>query len=381
MLFASALTCLILLFFLVFLFKDYGVNRVFIRDYATLLQMIDELYIGEYDENVITSNAMKAAVESLDDRWSYYLTPEEYAVFLDVSNNRFAGIGVGVVTDKATGGMGVEYVYRDSAAETSGLAAGDVIIAIDGEDITGETINDMRARLSRPIGDSVDLTVLHPDGSVDIFTVVYSYVFTNPVSFELLDENFGYIAISNFDQGASDGFISAVEELIGHGADALIIDVRNNGGGRVTEMTGMLDYLLPEGEIFVAVSRDGVETITLSEPDMVDIPCVVLVDSNSYSAAEYFAATLSEYGYASIVGEQTSGKSRMQGTYNMPGGGALHISTDQYLTKNRVSLHDIGGLTPDYQVALTDDEYMLFFSGELDKDADPQIQKAISLLK
>lgn len=381
MLLASVFTCLIIALFLFRILGAYSGDIAYIRDYATLLQMIDKLYIGEYDEDILTAKAMKAAVESLDDRWSYYLTPEEYAGFLDISNNRFAGIGVGVAVDEATGGMGVEYVYPGSAAETAGIIAGDVIIAIDGEDIIGETIDGMRVRLSRTIGDTVNLTVLHYDGKTDILAVVYGYIFTNPISYDMLDGNIGYISISNFDQGASDSFISAVDELIGQSAYALIIDVRDNGGGRVVEMTGMLDYLLPEGEIFISIDRNGVETTTQSDTEMVDIPVVVLVDRFSFSAAEYFAATLSEYGYATIVGEQTSGKSRMQGTYNMPGGGALHISTDQYLTKNRVSLHDAGGLTPDYTVILTEDEYELFLSGKLEKTADPQIQKAIDLLE
>ena len=381
MLIASALTCFIMTILFLFLSKYSKNNSGYVNDYATLLDMIDELYIGEYDEDEITASAMKATIESLNDGWSYYLTPEEYAEFLDVSNNRFAGIGVGVITDEASGGMYVEYVYKGSAAELAGIVTGDVIIAIDGEDIQGETVEDMRGRLYRPIGDNVDLTILRPDGNIVTMSVVYDYVFVDPVSSELIDSKTGYIEISNFDHGASQSFISSVDELIEQGTDAFIFDVRENGGGMVLEMTGMLDYLLPEGEIFVAVDKDGVETTTESNPEMIEIKCVVLVDRYSYSAAEYFAATLSEYGFATIVGEQTSGKSRMQTTFRMPGGGALHISTSQYLTKNRVSLHDVGGLKPDYKIVLNDEEFKLLVSGNLEKADDPQIQMALDLLK
>jgi len=380
MLLASALTCLFTAALAISMFVFIRGGSGPLREYVTLLDMIDKLYIGEYDKNLLTTYSMKAAVESLGDRWSYYLTPEEYTEFLDDSNNRYAGIGVGVVYDE-DGGICVDYVYQGSAAHTAGVEVGDLIIAIDGEDISGETIDGMRTRLSRLIGDTVDLTVMHPNGSIVTLTIVYSYVFIDPVSYEMLDIGIGYVSISNFDQGASNSFISAVKELIAQGAEAFIFDVRNNGGGRVVEMTGMLDYLLPEGDIFIAVDKSGMETVTQSDPEMVDLPCVVLVDCYSFSAAEYFAATLGEYGYASIVGEQTSGKSRMQTTYDMPGGGALHISTSQYLTKNRVSLHDVGGLTPDYEVVLTDEEFMLFISGSLDKEDDPQIRMALELLK
>jgi len=380
MLLASALTCLVTAFLVasILLFVRDGSGSL--QEYATLLDMIDKLYIGEYDKDLLATYSMKAAVESLGDDWSYYLTPEEYVSFVDVSNNRFAGIGVRVAADEATGGMFVEYVYKDSAAQIAGIVTGDMITAVDGEDIAGETVDDLRSRLSRPIGDTADLTVLRSDGSIVTLTVTYGYVFTDPVSFEMLNVNIGYVDISNFDQGASDRFISAVEELITQGADAFVFDVRNNGGGRVVEMTGMLDYLLPEGEIFISVDRSGKESVTMSDPEMVDYPCIVIVDCYSFSAAEYFAATLSEYGYASIVGEQTSGKSRMQTTYTLSGGGALHISTGQYLTKNRVSLHDAGGLTPDHQVILTDEEFALFIAGNLEKDDDPQLQMALQLL-
>ena len=380
MLFASALTCLVITLIIVCFYDIKKAPSNSVSEYATLLDMIGELYIGEYDEYTVNSTAMKAAVESLGDNWSYYMTPDEYANFLDVSNNRYAGIGVGIVSDEQTGGMIVHYIYRGSPAETAGIAVGDVILAIDGEDIKGYTIDDIRVRLSRPIGETADIMIMHPDGSIAVIVVAYDYVFIDPVSFEMLDDRIGYIAVMNFDHGAAESFISAIDELIGQGARAFVFDVRNNGGGRVVEMTGMLDYLLPEGEIFITVDRSGEESITRSDADSIDMPCVVLVDCYSFSAAEYFAATLREYEYALVVGEQTTGKSRMQTTYNMPGGGALHISTSQYLTKNRVKLHDIGGLTPDYQIILTDEEFSLFLSGALEMDDDPQLQQALSLL-
>jgi len=380
MLAASALTCLLVTAVFLRSLNKNNSNTPNVREFATLLQMIKDLYIGEYDEDDISADAMRAAVWSLGDDWSYYLSPEEYAFFMDSSNNRFAGIGVGVSTDEETGGIYVDYVYENSPAEVAGILKDDIIIAVDGEDVTGMTVDEMRTVLSRSIGEKAELTILRPDESIVTLTVEYDYVYINPVSFVMLDDGIGYISITNFDYGAAESFIAAIDELIADEARAFIFDVRYNGGGRVVEMTEMLDYVLPEGEIFISVDRAGTESVTLSGPEMIDFPCVVLVDANSYSAAEYFAATLREYEYATIVGEQTTGKSRMQTTYTMPGGGALHISTDQYVTKNRVKLHDVGGLTPDYEIALTDEEYSLFLSRKLEKDEDPQLLKAISLL-
>jgi len=164
------------------------------------------------------------------------------------------------------------------------------------------------------------------------------------------------------------------------GALALMIDLRGNYGGYVSEVTEILDYLLPEGEIFVTVYRDGSESITRSDASFIDLPAVVLVDRNSFSGAEYVAALLREYDYAPIVGEQTTGKSRMQKPVELPGGGAINISFAEYLTKNRVSLHDAGGLTPDYEIVLSVDDMYLFQSGRLELDDDPQFQKALQVL-
>ena len=380
MLAASALVCMATALIFIRLSRPDDEISVAARNYRMLLELIDDVYIGRLDVGEVSDAAMRETVEALGDRWSYYLTSEEYAVYLDRANNRYAGIGIGVVIDDATGGMKVQYTYKGSAAESAGLAAGDIITEIDGESICGMDLDEMRSLIARPLGESVILTVLSPDDTTKALTVLYDYIFIDPVSYEMLDGDIGYIILSNFDTGSSDSFISAANELIGQGARAFVFDVRANNGGRVDEMTGILDYLLPEGEIFVDVDRNGVEDITLSGPAFVDMPAIVIVDANSYSAAEYFAATLREYGYAEVVGVQTTGKNRVQKTWEMPWGGALHISSSQYLTKNRVSLYDAGGLTPDHQVGLTEEEYAMFMSGILRQDTDPQLQKALSLL-
>lgn len=378
---APALTCLIILLVICSRLGVFDGRYTAVREYAALLDKIDEVYIGQYETDNVAAAAMRAAVDALGDKWSYYLTPREYADFLDNVNNRYAGIGVGVVADAEFGGMRVTFVYKDSAAEAAGIVAGDIIIGVDGEDITELSLEEMKAALSRELGDTVELTVLRDGGIVETLEAVYSYVYIDPVSYGMLADEVGYISLSDFDRGAAQGFISAHEELAGQGAAAYIYDVRGNGGGRLAELTEILDYLLPEGDIFVAVDKSGNEEITRSGQSSVDFPAVVLVDRYSFSAAEYFAAMLKEYGRAVLVGEQTTGKNRVQTTYELPGGGALHISSGQYLTKNRVSLYDTGGVTPDYQVEMTDEEFSLFYSDLLDYNADPQLQQALSLLR
>lgn len=380
MLFASALTCLILALTIgreLGMFTDrFGV----VREYATLLQRIDEYFIGDFDLAEVSAESKRAAIRALGDRWSYYMTAEEFAASLARAANRSPGIGITAGIDEETGGMRVFSVLQDTPAMTAGLLGGDVILEIDGDDITHLRFEEMRTKLARPIGSTVELTVMREDGAIDVLTLLFSWIFRNPVSYEMLDDGIGYIAISNFDGESANNFIAAIESLIQQGAQGVVFDVRNNPGGRVAELTRILDHLLPEGEIFIAVDRDGEDIIT-SGPGMTEIYAVVLVNENSFSAAEYFAAMLREYEYAYIIGAQTTGKSRMQRAIELPGGSAIRLSTAEYLTKNRVSLYNEGGVIPDYPVDFTDEEFVALWHGTLENDDDSQLQKALSVLR
>ena len=377
---ASALTCLVLSLLFFFTFRPGHSERNETGTFAELLDVIDRRFIGSFDTDEIVLTAMRAAVDSLDDDWSYFMSPDEYITFLENSNNRYTGIGVEVRIDEETEGIMVMGVYRDSGADLAGLTIGDVITGVDGESIQGLTLPEIRQKLRRPLGETANLTVLRADGEYHTVTVQYDIVFTNPVTYEMLENNIGYVSLRNFEESAGERFVTAVRALIDEGAVAFIYDVRSNNGGRVSEVTHILDFLLPEGEIFISVDRSGVENITRSGPSFIDIPAVVLVNSFSYSGAEYFAAMLHEYDYAPSVGEQTTGKNRMQTTIPLTNGSAVHLSTGHYLTKNRISLFDNGGFTPDYEIALTEDEQLLFRRGELDHKDDPQLQKALQLL-
>jgi len=379
---ASALTCLILSVLFILYLKPVNDTAVESNDFKELLNVIDRRFIGTFDIDDITDAAMRAAVSSLDDDWSYYMSADEYADYLATANNRYTGIGVEVSTDETTNGMRVLSVYNDSGADLAGIIIDDIITAIDGESILGLTLQEIRSMLRRPLGDTAILTVkrVNVDGFLEL-TVIYDTVFRNPVKFEMFDNNVGYVRLLNFEENAADRFLFAVRELIRQGAEAFIYDVRNNNGGRVGEVTEILDFLLPEGEIFISVDRTGIESITKSNADFIDLPAVVLVNSYSFSGAEFFAAMLDEYDYAVTIGDQTTGKNRMQTTIPLSNGRAVHISTGHYLTKNRISLFDTGGYTPNILLPLTDDERILFNRGELEFSADPQIQKALSLLE
>jgi len=379
MLFASALTWVVAA---VSIGRPHGAmsdRSHLVRDYYALLNMFDELFIGDFDDEVIATAAMRAAVEALDDDWSFYMTAEEFAHSQENTRNRYEGIGITVVSDEHSGYILVVHIIADSPAERAGFLIGDLITKVDEDSVNGFTPTMLRDILRRPIGDTAEVSIIR-DGVAKELTVDFGTVFINPVSYIMLDANVGLIRLANFNQGSARNFISAANSLIELGAVGFVFDMRSNPGGLVAEMTEILDFLLPAGEIFVAVDRNGDEVVTFSNAAFIDLPMVVLVDRFSFSGAEYFAALLREYDAALVVGEQTTGKSRIQTIAMLPGGGAVNISFAEYLTKNRVSLHDEGGLTPDYIVLLSDEQQVAFFSGNLAFDDDPQLQMALDLL-
>lgn len=381
MLLASALTCILLLGGLA-LYFGLGTDLYDgLRTYVELRRDIKNVYIGDCNDKEVSAAALSAAVAALGDKWSYYMTPEEYRDYLNASNNQYSGIGISVKKDDTAGGIAVISVYKGSSAESSGIVAGDVITAVNAKDVTKMALSEATALIDGQIGQTVKLTLLGADGKTRELDVVYALINTNPVSYELLSGSVGYIKIKNFEGGVSDAFIKAADELIGQGAKSFVFDVRNNGGGKVSELKKMLDYLLPSCDIFVAVEKSGREDVSVSGPENVKLPSVVLVNGNSYSAAEYFAAVLQEYGYASVIGQHTTGKNRSQITLPLPDGGALHISSGEYLTPRRVSLSDKGGIMPDVEAVLTEEDNALLYSGQLEKAKDTQLQKALDVLK
>ena len=172
---------------------------------------------------------------------------------------------------------------------------------------------------------------------------------TPVVEARLLDHQIGLVTITNFNSNCASETIAAIEDLMAQDAQKLIFDVRNNPGGYAEELVKVLDYLLPEGKLFTTEDYTGAEHTDMSDAKCLDVPMAVLVNGNSYSAAEFFAAAMSEYDAAVIVGEKTSGKGYFQSTYQLPDGSAVGLSIGKYYTPKGESLADVG-ITPDIPV-------------------------------
>ena len=321
--------------------------------YLEIKNVIDEKYVGTVNEENVSAAAFDAMVSALGDQWSYYMSPSEYSAYKLYSANQYVGLGVQVDKDAETGGLKITGVNSGTPADNAGLEVGDIILAVAGTDITGMTVGDARSFISSNLGESVKLKIRDKDGNESELSVNCELIYTSPVTYRMLSGSIGYVQILNFDSGAADAAVKAIETLLGQGALGFVFDVRTNPGGLLSELTALLDYLLPSGNIFISVDKAGNQTPTESDSVCLDMPMAVLVNADTYSAAEFFAAALQDYNWAEIVGERTTGKSRSQQTIELSDGSAVHLSTARYLTPAGIDLAEQGGLIPDQEVALT----------------------------
>ncbi len=347
---------------------------------AAVLEILDDSYIGDYDADALTDAALAAVVDDLDP-WSYYMDAETYQAYLNYSANQYQGIGVTIRKDGESGGFLIVELTPEGPAARAGVLAGEIILACDGVDVTEGETAELKALIQEAYGTSVILTLLGEDGDTREVEVSCEVVKSVPVEGTLLDGSVGYVVIKNFEAGVAEEAIAAIEELLAQGAESLVFDVRNNPGGRVTELCELLDYLLPEGDIFIRADKKGSEAVETSDADCLEMPMAVLVNGSSYSAAEFFAAVLREYDWARVIGEATTGKGRSQVTYALTDGSAVHISKYAYLTPRRVDLSATGGLVPDELVELEEQDRILLAAGLLESEADAQLQAALAALR
>lgn len=338
---------------------------------AEVKEIVDDNYIGDVDDATLTNAAAAALITGTGDRWSYYLTPEDYQAYQMYSANEYAGIGVTLQAGAGSNGLQIVAVAAQSPAEKAGLKVGEAILEVDGQSVSGRTLSDVQAQIRAKVNQTITFTIRGDDPEPRSVKVDCTVIHTDPVSYEMLDDQIGYIKINNFESGAGAGAIRAVDSLLDDGAKALVFDVRGNPGGKVTELVTILDHILPEGDLFVSVNKSGKETVTTSDNICVKVPMAVLINASSYSAAEYFAAALQEYNWATVVGEATTGKGRSQTTIVLSDGSAVHISSARYLTPNRVDLSEQGGLTPDIKA----------LAGADDSELDLQLEEALKILK
>ena len=359
----------------------YAVLRWSSPAVETKLREIDRIaasrYIGDLDAEAVADYAAVGYVAGLGDQWSSYIPADQYEKYRMNSEGQGCGIGVAVISTEDS--IRVNLVYDDSPAAQAGIEKGDYIVAAAGLTVQADGADAVIDAIRGDEGTEVSVSV-RKDGTDEVqeLTMQRAVVTQKMAWGQMLDGSVGYIRIENFHDGAAAQFQDTLDGLLADGAQSLVIDVRHNGGGRVKEMSEALDPLLPEGTIMTLRTKDGDETVYSSDADMIDLPIAVLIDDQSISAAEFFAAALQEYDRATLVGTHTTGKGRAQQTFELSDGSAVNLSVEEYFTPNGNSLADVG-IAPDIEVTLTEEQQADFYF--LTPEDDPQLQKAVESVR
>ena len=341
--------------------------------------LIDDCFIGEADSQTMEDAAAAAMVKATGDRWSYYISAKDYDVHREQEENAYVGVGITIVQQEDDSGFLISMVTDGGPAQEAGIAVNDLLIGVEDQDVRGMTTDQVGQLVKGKEGTKVTLTVLRKGENLTL-SVERRRIEQPVAEGELLDEGVGLVRIYNFDARCAQESIAAIESLRAEGAKKLIFDVRDNPGGFASELVELLDYLLPEGDLFRSVSFDGKEQVDTSDASFLDMPMAVLVNGNTYTAAEFFAAALMEYEAAVVVGEPTVGKGYYQQTILLGDGSAVALSTGKYFTPKGNSLAD-KGITPSVRVDVDEETASAIYYGTIQPGDDPQIQAAIKALK
>lgn len=326
--------------------------------------VLESFYFGDVDDETAKDNIYKAYLSSYGDKYTMYYTADEYKALKESTNGKFYGIGA-VCQLSGEGGVLLVDVYDNGAGYQAGLRSGDRVVNVDGRDITGMELSSAVALIKGDKGTSVTLEVIRGTERLT-FSAVRDAVEAKTVSYTLLDNNIGYLSISQFEEVTTKQFKAAVEDLQSQGMKGLIIDIRNNPGGLLDTVVGMLKYMLPDGLIVYTEDKQGNrKEYKGQDNDEFNLPLAVIVNGNSASASEIFAGAIQDYGKGTIIGTQTYGKGIVQTVKPLTDGSAIKFTIAKYFTPKGQDIHG-KGVTPDMVV-----EY------DTDADVDTQLDAAI----
>lgn len=339
-------------------------------------EMLDTYYVEDYDKELAEELMYTGLVAGAGDPYTYYLSADSLAEQVEKNSGHFVGIGVEIYAGD-DGYIVVSSVTPGGPAEAAGILAEDKITEVDGESITGKTAADVSALVKGEEGTDVTLTIFREStGEVLEKTVTRQDIQVQTVSWRMMDDNIGYISITNFRENTYNQFKEALDTLEAEGMEKLVLDLRNNTGGLVKSAHEIGEELLPEGIMVYTMDKEGNREDTLCDDVYNDVPMVVLVNGNSASAAEILAGAIQDTGRGELIGTTTFGKGLVQRLFTLPDGSGLNVTIQKYYTPNGTSIHGVG-ITPDYEVELPE-EYAQ--QTNIPAEADTQLQKAVEVL-
>ena len=335
--------------------------------YLEVINVLQDNSISETDVAALENAAARAIVDSLEDDWSYYMDPDDYAEYQLYSANQYIGIGVTTEFNNKYGYLAVTSVAPGSPAAAAQIGIGNMITTVNNTDISAFTPEDLEGYLKSFGEESFTLGLLNAQGGTRSVTIKCEVIYFPPVTWSMQDGLVGYIVVSNFEEGCCDYLKEAVSELQSDGARSIILDIRDNPGGLVTELKNTLDYLLPKGDMFICRDRNGKETMYSSDSGRVELPLVVMVNKGTQNEAEMFAIVIQSFGAGTVVGERTSGAGHNQVVIPLEDGSAVRVSKYTYLSAERKTLETLGGVVPDIRsTAIADSSLDVIFEAAMD---------------
>lgn len=347
--------------------SDENINSI-AKTLKNFRKLIDEVFIGEIDEQKILDETIKGYINGLEDEYSEYMTTEEWDDFQSQALGNYVGIGIYMSSDKDNNVVVLSPI-EGSPAENVGIKEGDIIAAVNEENVLGTSSDKVASLIKGEEGTEVKIKILRDNEYLD-FNLKREAIKIYHVEQEMLENNIGYISLLTFDEGCADEFKTALQDLTSKGAKKLIIDLRNNTGGLVDEALEIADCFVPKGEnLLITVDAKGNKEYSKSEKDpMVDCEIIVLTNQYSASASEILVGALRDCGKAKSVGTKTFGKGVIQSVYLLEDNSALKLTVNEYFTPNETKINKVG-IEPDYEVELSEDS-----------QEDLQLNKAIEIL-
>lgn len=344
-----------------------------------LLGQMELYYYEDIDAEELTNGLYKGLFEGLGDPYSVYYTKEEYDSMMASTSGTYCGIGAVLSQDMKTMQVTVLHVYKDTPADKAGLKDGDTILKVDDIEATSMELSELVTNIRGDKGTKVHLEV-YREGEKDKleYDIERDKVEVPTVEYEMLENNVGYIQITEFAEPTEAQFMEAVNALQAQGMQAMIVDLRDNPGGYLSAVTEILDDILPEGTTVYTEDKYGKrQNYTSDDEHRIEIPMAVLINENSASAAEIFAGAIKDYDYGTLIGTKSFGKGIVQTVKQLKDGSAIKLTTAKYYTPNGNYIHEVG-IEPDVELEY---EYTGDTNEDYDKSQDNQIQKALEILE
>lgn len=343
----------------------------------SLRSVIDKMYIGDIDENKLREEALKGYIKGIGDKYTEYFTKEEWGKLNEVVSGEFYGIGVYLELSKDEKNIVITSVMKDSPAEKAGLKSGDILVKVNEKDIDSEDFENVTKYIKGEKGTKVKVTVYREKEKIEK-EIERQEIKVNSTKHKMLENNIGYIHISTFTEHTDKDFEASYKELENQGMKKLIIDVRFNTGGELEATKKVLEQLLKkDSQIIITRDKEGKEEVIKTKKGTnKNIDIVVLGNNYSASASEILISALVDNKVAKFVGEKTYGKGVIQTIVPLSDGGALKVTTEEYLRQNKEKINKVG-ITPEFEVKL---DLKGMEKENPDDKKDNQLQKAIDIL-